>query len=160
MRTILRKTNGCLLAALLLASPVVVAEQHDTPTLIAQEDGDRYGDRGRDSDREDRYGDRGRGSDGDDRHDDRDCSRDRDDRYRGRDCDNYWTNDRYDSPSYVGQPTRRHPGGTTDRYGTPEYIGQPNRGSAYDGVGSGHREIDRGRASSRQIQRGGGGGRR
>jgi hypothetical protein len=159
MRIIPRKIDRCLLAVLLLSSPAVLAVQQHTPTLIAQGEGDRYGDRGRDADREDRYGDRGRGSDGDDRYDDRDCSRDRDDRYRGRDCDNYWATDRYDTPGYVGQPTRRHPGGTTDRYGTPDYIGQPNRGSAYDGVGSGHSEIDRGHSSSRQMQRGGGGGR-
>lgn len=154
MRIMPRQIDACLLAALLLVSPAVLAKQQYNPTLIAQEEGDRYGDR------EDRYGDRGRGSGGDDRYDDRDCSRDRDDRYRGRECDNDWVTDRYDTPSYIGQPSRRHPGGTTDRYGTPDYIGQPNRGSAYDGVGSGHHEIDRGHASSRQIQRGGGGGRR
>jgi hypothetical protein len=137
-----RLLEGCLLAALLLASPVVSADQAS--------------DRERERERGDRrYEDSGY-SGGNDRYDSRDCIDGRDDHYRGRECENAWVNDRYNTPQYIGQPSRRHPGGTTDRYGTPDYIGQPNRGSAYDGVGSGHHEIERGHASSRQMRSGGG----
>jgi hypothetical protein len=44
-----------------------------------------------------------------------------------------------------------------DRAGSRDFSGQPSRANAYDGVGSGQREMDRGRASSMQTQRSGGG---
>jgi hypothetical protein len=120
-----RLFKGCLLAALLLASPAVPADQAS--------------DRERERERGDRrYGDSGYNG-GNESDDSRDCIEGSDDTYRGRDCDNVSVN---------------------DSYGTTEYIVQPNRVSAYDGVGQGRREIDRGHISSRQIHRGGGGGRR
>jgi uncharacterized membrane protein YgcG len=77
--------------------------------------------------------------------------------YRGNDNNRIDTRDRTADRAGDRSDTRNQVADRAgDRAGSRDFSGQPSRATAYDGVGSGQREMDRGRASSMQTQRAGG----